>query len=162
MDFNIRPIARNCSVSGRAFQQGDTCWSVLLEQNGVVVRQDISAEHWQGPPAEAIGHWQSRFTTQTEPERSLMNTEALYEYFLQLSDSPNTVQKQYRYVVALLLMRKKRLVLDEVIEIDDQPVMRLSGSGGEGPFDVSEEELSEEEVGQLQQQLFQRPNSAAA
>ncbi|MFZ9091580.1 MAG: hypothetical protein ACO3FE_16000, partial [Planctomycetaceae bacterium] len=63
---------------------------------------------------------------------------------------------------ALLLMRKKRLVLDEVIEIDDQPVMRLSGSGGEGPFDVSEEELSEQEVGQLQQQLFQRPNSAAA
>ncbi len=162
MDFNVRPIARQCAVSGKAFQPGQTCWSVLIEKDGVIVRTDISEEEWTGPPAEAIGHWRSLYNGNAEPERKLMDTESLYDYFLQLSDSPNSLEKQYRYVVALLLMRKKRLVLDEVIELDDQQMMRLSGSGGEGPFDVIEEELSTEEVGRLQQQLFQSSGSAAA
>ena len=57
-------------------------------------------------------------------------------------------------MLALLLLRKKRLILEESIEIDDQPAMRLIGVGGEGPFDIVERELTDEQVVQLQNQLF--------
>ena len=71
------------------------------------------------------------------------------------------VQQQYRYVLALLLLRKRRLILEEVVEVDDRPAMRLAGSAGEGPFDVPEEELSEDEIGRLQHQLFQSDRAVA-
>lgn len=161
MEFNVRPPGRNCSISGRAFRLGESCWSVLVEKGGEIVRQDIAEECWQGPPDGAIGHWRCPASAAPESQRLKLDAESLFEYFLQLEESPNVVQRQYRYVLALLLLRKRRLVLEEVVELDDRPAMRLVGSAGEGPFDVAEEELTEDEIGRLQQQLFQTDRVAA-
>ena len=68
----------------------------------------------------------------------------------------------YQYVLALLLLRKKRLILEDSITIDDQPGLRLVGSGGEGPFDVMERELTDEQIAQLQIQLFDGATEEAA
>ena len=162
MDFNIRPAAKACAKSGRAFRPGESCWSVLFEKDGQLVRQDISAEAWGGPPEGAIGHWRCIIPESAESNRPKLDADSLFDYFMQLGDSPNQVQQQYRYVLALLLMRKRRLILEEVVEVDDQPTMRLVGSAGEGPFDVREEELSEDQITRLQQQLFDSSRPIAA
>jgi len=162
MDFSIRPVSKSCAKSGRAFRPGDTCWSVLFEKDGQLVRQDFSAEEWSGPPNGAIGHWRCSVPETAEKNRPKLDADSLFDYFLQLSDSPNIVQQQYRYVLALLLLRKRRLILEDVVEIDDRPTMRLVGSGGEGPFDVAEEELSEDQIDRLQHQLFDSGRSIAA
>lgn len=162
MEFNIRPAAKCCAKTGQPFRPGDVCWSILIEQQGVLVRQDFSNEAWEGPPPEAIGHWRCQIPESTETNRPKLDADSLFDYFLQLSDSPNIVQQQYRYVLALLLLRKRRLVLEEVVEFDDRPTMRLVGSAGEGPFDVPEEELNEDQIERLQQQLFDTGRATAA
>ena len=143
-------------------QPGEACWSVLIEQDGKLVRQDICADAWQGPPEGAIGHWRCTVPSGSDSGRIKLDADSLFEYFLQLNESPNVIQQQYRYVLSLLLLRKRRLILEEVCEIDDRPVMRLVGSGGEGPFDVPEEELSEDQIQRLQQQLFETSDRTAA
>ncbi|MCA9059813.1 MAG: hypothetical protein KDA85_15000 [Planctomycetaceae bacterium] len=135
---------------------------MLLEQEGKLVRRDISAECWQGTPDGAIGHWKCVVPTSSESTRPKLDSESLFEYFMQLEESPNPVQEQYRYVLSLLLLRKKRLILEEILEDDEHQVMRLIGSGGEGPFDVAEQELSEEQIQRLQEQLFTTPRPMAA
>lgn len=162
MDFNIRPVGRSCAQSGRAFQPGETCWSVLLEQDGRLIRQDYSTEAWQGPPPGAIGHWRCVIPGSTDNNRLKLDPDSLFDYFVQLDESPNVVQQQYRYVLSLLLLRKRRLILEDVIQVEDRPTMRLIGSGGEGPFDVPEEELSEDQIDRLQQQLFETGRNTAA
>ena len=162
MDFNIRPAAKCCAKTGQAFRSGDVCWSILIEKDGVLMRQDFSSEAWEGPPPEAIGHWRSQIAQSAVTSRPKLDADSLFDYFLQLSDSPNIVQQQYRYVLALMLLRKRRLLLEEVVEFDDRPTMRLVGSGGEGPFDVPEEELNEEKIDRLQQQLFDSGRANAA
>lgn len=162
MEFNIRPAAKCCAKTGHPFRSGDVCWSILIEKDGLLVRQDFSGEAWQGPPPEAIGHWRCQIAESTDAGRPKLDADSLFDYFLQLSDSPNIVQQQYRYVLALLLLRKRRLVLEEVVEFDDRPTMRLVGSAGEGPFDVPEEELNEEQIDRLQQQLFDSGRATAA
>jgi len=162
MEFNIRPAAKCCAKTGLPFQSGDVCWSILIEKDGSLVRQDFSSEAWEGPPLDTIGHWRSEIAETSNSKRPKLDADSLFDYFLQLTDSPNIVQQQYRYVLALLLLRKRRLVLEEVVEFDDRPTMRLVGSGGEGPFDVPEEELNEEQIDRLQQQLFDSGRATAA
>lgn len=162
MDFNIRPVAKSCAQTGKLFQPGDICWSVLIEQEGRLVRQDFSLEGWQGPPEGAIGHWRCVISDSGETGRVNLDADSLFDYFVQLSDSPNIVQQQYRYVLSLLLLRKRRLILEEVIQCDDRSFMRMVGSGGEGPFDVPEEELTEEQIQRLQQQLIESKRPVAA
>lgn len=154
MDYHIRPAGRVCAVTGRAFRSGEWCWSVLLEKSGDVIRQDICSEAWSGPPEGAIGYWRCLAGAVPESHRPKLTADALFQTFLQLYESPNRVQQQYRYILALLLLRKRRLILEEVVEQDDRPVMKLSGSAGEGPFEIPEEELSESEMLRLQQQLL--------
>lgn len=162
MDFNIRPVAKSCAQTGKPFLPGDVCWSVLMEQDGRLVRLDYSIEAWQGPPAGAIGHWRCVIAESSDGGRVKLDADSLFDYFVQLSDSPNLVQQQYRYVLSLLLLRKRRLILEEVFQADDRSWMRMVGSGGEGPFDVPEEELSEDQIQRLQNQLFESKRPVAA
>ena len=162
MEFSFRPIAKACAKTGRVFRPGDECWSVLLERDGQLVRQDFSPESWSGPPATAIGHWKARVPGNADEPRAKLDTDSLFESFIQLQDSLNIVQQQYRYVLALLLLRKRRLILEEVVDIDDRPTMLLIGSAGEGPFDVPEEDLNEDQIQRLQMQLFDTGRSHAA
>ncbi len=162
MDFNIRPISKVCAATGEPLEAGKNCWSVLTEVDGKLVRLDYSEEAWNGPPEGAIGHWKCEVPASAEVGRQKIDPESLFEYFMQLCEAPNVVEQDYQYVLALLLLRKRRLILEESIEVDDVPAMRLVGSGGEGPFDVMERELSDEQIIELQDQLFGGSTGIAA
>jgi len=162
MDYNIRPISKVCAVTGEPLTPGEHCWSVLTEADGKLVRLDFSSAAWTGPPEGSIGHWQCEVPADADAGRRKIDADSLFDYFIQLCESPNTVEQDYQYVLALLLLRKRRLILEESIEVDDQPAMRLIGSGGEGPFEVLERELTDDQITELQEQLFGDPSEAAA
>lgn len=162
MDYNIRPISKTCAATGEALVPGEKCWSVITEADGKLVRLDYSANAWQGPPEGSLGHWQCLVPADADAGRRKIDADSLFDYFIQLCESPNIVEQDYQYVLALLLLRKRRLILEDSIEIDDQPAMRLVGSGGEGPFEVIERELSDDQITDLQAQLFGGPTETAA
>ena len=162
MEFNIRPLGKTCAATGQPLSSGQRCWSVLFEREGRLVREDYSDESWQGPPENAVGHWSCIVPEDPDSDRPrLMDADSLFDYFQQLDESPNRIQQQYRYVLALLLLRTRRLTLESVEEIDDRPTMRLIGTGGEGPFEVPEEHLEEGQIQTLQEQLFDAGRAAA-
>jgi len=152
MDFNVRPVAQTCASTGKKLTPGRPCWSVLVEKDGRIVRLDYSEESWSGPPDGIIGYWECLIPEKPSPA---MDLDALFTYFLQLCESPNSVELDYQYVLALLMMRKRRLILEDSLEMDGQPTLRLIGAGGEGPFDVVERELSDARIEELQNQLYQ-------
>lgn len=154
MDYNIKPVSKVCAGTGEPLEPGSTCWSVLVESDGKLVRQDYSEAGWDGPPENSLGHWQCSIPSDKVSVQKLLDTDSMLQYFTQLCESPNHLEQDYQYVLALMLLRKRRLVLEENIEIDDMPAMRLIGTGGEGPFEIVERELSDEQVLQLQNQLF--------
>ncbi|MEQ9406725.1 MAG: hypothetical protein RIK87_03325 [Fuerstiella sp.] len=162
MDFNVRPISKVCAETGEPLVPGEKCWSVLREIDGKIVRLDYSGKVWDGPPDDVIGYWRCEVPAGADADQQKIDADSLFDYFVQLGESPNIVELDYQYVLALLLLRKRRLILEESIEIDDQPGMRLIGSGGEGPFEVVERELTDEQITQLQDQLFGGAAGAAA
>ena len=155
VDINLRPVGKQCTASGETFRPGETCWSVLREVDGKIVREDYSDNSWDGPPEKILGHWKCQIPESAEEARKVMDTDALLATFLQLTESPNTAQQDYLYVLALLLLRRKRLILEDNIEVDDEPAMRLLGTGGEGPFDIVERSLTDDQVAEFQEQLFE-------
>ena len=75
------------------------------------------------------------------------------QYFEQLYESPNQVQEKFLYVLALFLVQKRRLKLDGSRNEDEASYLQLTGTHGEGSFDIRDQNLDESEVEQLQQQL---------
>ncbi len=152
MDYQVKPVGKNCSATGKPFSPGDLCHSVLLDDHGEIVRFDYSVDGWPGePPAESVAHWQTVIPTpESDDQPKPLDAESLFEFFEQMIEDANPAQEKINYVVALLLMQKKRLNL---YRNDDEATLRLLGSQGEGPYLIPDQKLADNEIQQLQQEL---------
>ena len=154
MSYQVKPLGKVCAGSGEPLAPGTKCFSVLAEREGRTVRLDYSADHWAGPPEDAIGFWTAEIPPEVEPERRKpLEPHELMTFFEQLGESPNPMQEKLRYVLALLLTRKRRLLLDGDWMDGEIPFLRFVGTHGEGTFDVRDQQLEEDEIQQLQVQL---------
>jgi hypothetical protein len=108
-EYQIQPITRRCTATGQELLPGTRYFSVLLEQEGKFVRQDYSGEAWTGPPAGAFSFWAGRVPTPEQSRQPRMDDEMVHECFLRLQDEVEPGRVNFRYVLALLLMRRKRL-----------------------------------------------------
>ena len=105
LDFDIQRCSRRCSVTDRELKNGETCYSVLVPQGGEVVRLDYSAEAWPGPPASAIGWWQSVVVDPNAGRPHWAPNDVMLNYFERLLEDP--AAEDARYVLALLLVRRR-------------------------------------------------------
>jgi hypothetical protein len=153
MDFQFKPLGKTCAGTGRPLVPGSWCHSVLVERQGQQQRLDYAAEAWNGPPTDAIGHWRSRVPLPKNPQALRVDPDALWRYFEQLCEEASPSQDPQRYIAALLLLKLKRLRLDDVIAHDDGSILVLEGVHGEGMFEVPNLALPDAESSNLQQQL---------
>jgi hypothetical protein len=153
-DYQIQPSTRQCCVTGRTLTPGEPCYSVLLQQGSQLVRQDYSREAWQGPPPGTIGFWQGRVPAGEQDRRPPIDDDLLLECFGRLEGQEEPARVSFRYVVALLLMRRKRLKFEDVVHVNGREVLRLRCVRTRALHEVVNPELSDEEVQAVQEEVF--------
>src|SRR3954452_11926966 len=109
IDYQIQPNTRRCSSSQRELLPGEKVYSVLLLEEGKFVRKDFAVEAWQGPPAGAFSFWVNKVAAGESKRRPVVNDELLEDLFGQLEGQHEPAKLNIRYVLALLLMRRRRL-----------------------------------------------------
>src|SRR3954447_12544560 len=110
MDFEVQKTTRVCASTGREIAAGETFYSVLVREGVEVRRQDIAADAWTGPPADAVGWWKSTMTERDAKKGpKLAPSEVLLELFRELQDAAE--RGDLRYVLTLLLIRRRLLRL---------------------------------------------------
>jgi len=127
-----------------------------VERNGELVRMDYSVEGWTGPPEGMIGLWTSQIPPAAVIHASKVDPEILLRFFEQLLESGNPAHDRMLYVVALYLLQRRRFRLEGTRVDEGGQFLQLIGSRGEGPFDVRDQQLPEEEVKALQAALNQQ------
>lgn len=116
-----------CAASGRSLAVGERYVAVLVEmpESDAMVRQDFSLDAWEGgarpaAPGRVFATWRSALPEPTAPKKLLvMSDDELLDLFEQLSESTDQKKLAFRYVLALLLVRRK--------------LLRYSGVRGRGP-----------------------------
>jgi hypothetical protein len=122
VDYDVQRCSRHCAATGRELVEGETFYSVLVRRGAELVRLDYSQEGWPGPPEEAVGWWKSQMPSREQKKAQLAPGEVLLELFLSLADDPS--KQDMRFVLALLLVRRRVLRLEET-ETDEQGVETL-------------------------------------
>jgi hypothetical protein len=154
MDYQIQPNSRRCAVTGRELQVGERFYSALLEENRQLVRRDYSKEAWQGPPAGAVSFWTGHVLAATDKLKPRFDDDLLEDCFQRLEGQAELSRVKFRYVVALLLMRRRRLrfetsVMDAGVE---KMVLRCLRTGAR--HEVINPRLSDDEMTQVQDEVF--------
>jgi hypothetical protein len=155
LDYQIQPSTRRCSVTGRELTAGEKVYSVLLDEGGKFVRKDFSAEAWPGPPPGAFSFWVGRVSAGDKKGRPVIDDELLLDCFGRLDGQIETEKVNFRFVLALLLMRRRRLKLEEARTEDGQEVLYLRCNQTGVRQRVVNPNLTEEETASVQQDVFE-------
>ncbi len=153
-DYNVKPIGRTCAGTGKELVPGSLCHSVLVEKNGELQRFDYSDEGWTRPSESFLAHWRCEVPEAVAATKKTFDPDELMRQFEQLCEEASPAQDKFRYVLALLLLQRRRLKLEGTKTVDDQEFLELNGARGEGTFLILDQKLDDAEVTQMQEAIF--------
>ncbi len=153
MEYQFRPIGKKCAATGEELVPGAECYSILVEQEGELQRIDFSEKGWKGPPEGALGVWKCLVPRAAEVKHEPLDTTALMTCFEQLTEEASPAREGLRYILALLLVKKRRLRLEGSRLDGEDEFLQLAGAQGEGAYEVRDLNPGDEEVQQWQREL---------
>jgi hypothetical protein len=153
-DYQIQPSTRRCALTGRELRPGEKVFTALLEDGGKFLRQDYSSEAWQGPPPGAFSFWCGRVPARDEARKPRIDDELLLDCFQRLEGQADPNRVSFRYVVALLLMRRKRLKFDEARKDGERELLYLRCARTGAKHEVVNPRLTEGQMVAVQEEVF--------
>ena len=152
-EYEFRTVGRKCAATGAELPPGSVCHSVLVEREGKLVRLDFSEAGWKGPPEGAVGAWKCTVPRPAEVRREPLDAAVLLRCFEQLLEEGAPDREGLRYVLALLLVKKRRLRIEGSRTAADGEYLQLAGIQGEGAWEVRDLNPTDAEVEQWQREL---------
>lgn len=154
-EYQIQASTRRCAVTGRELQPGEGCYSVLLDEGGSFVRKDYSEPAWQGPPPGTFSFWKTRVAAGPASKRPPMDDELLLECFHRLEGELEPRKRSFRFVLALLLVRRRRLRLEDTRQEDGQELLTLRCTRTGTRTQVVDPGLADDEIEAVQDEVFE-------
>jgi len=152
-EYQIQPNTRRCAATGRELQPGEKFYTALLDEGGRFLRKDYSSAAWQGPPPGAFGFWTGRVPAH-EGRHQAIDDDMLVECFQRLEGEAEPGKVNFRYVVALLLMRRKRFKFEEARVEHGLEVFTLRCVRTSAHHEVINPRLTEAQMAEVQDEVF--------
>jgi hypothetical protein len=110
-EWNIQARALQCAVSGRPFEKGETVFSALYWRDGQYARVDLNAESWaaRNENIAPISAWQTEFVPPAPPAPEALRKDDAESLLRRLMAGNDPATRNARYILALMLERKKML-----------------------------------------------------
>ena len=108
-----------CAATGKTIGVGEACVALLIERDDVVglERIDFTVEAWDAgarpaTPARVFAHWRATHVVgeSTNKLKPLLSDEELLDLFQELGEATEPKRLAFRYVLTLMLVRRKVLV----------------------------------------------------
>ena len=114
-DYEIAHQTGVCAVTQRTLQPGEQFYAVLFDTPDGFERRDYSTEAWESPPENYFSYWKSRVPKKKEKKRLFVNNDVLVDLMLRLADREEQVKQHFRFVLSLILMRKRLLKYEQTV-----------------------------------------------
>lgn len=125
-------------------------------------RVDICLEAWNEGhrPDRLFSHWRSTVPQPHDKKKLFVDDQVLMDLLVRLGDSDQPERLSFRFVLALILMRKKLVRYDGIENrLGNDGQLRqwwiLTAKGGQQPIDVLNPKLDDQQIQQVTQQLGQ-------
>lgn len=144
-----------CTACGHAFEIGETFRAFLSESPTGYERQDFCTTC---PPPGMLGvlaAWTTRRPQPATKKAQPFDREAMYKFFQRLRDADEPEKLQFRFVLALLLWRKKVLKFVRSDEAEEVETWEFAETRSGETFHVRRPPLREDQIEQLSEQLEQ-------
>ena len=155
-EWQMPRAGRACASCSRTFDADETFRASLYEARGTYERRDFCLTC--SPPQEPapVGTWQTRRPAAAAGKKAVaFDREAIYRFFQRLEEADTPEQRQLRFVLALLLWRKRVLKFTATLETDAGECWDFQAPAWGETHRVRRPALAEDQLERLSLQLDQ-------
>ena len=163
--YSVSRASGMCAATQRAFTPNEVFVAALVESPASgLTRVDYSVDAWNAgarPPAPAavVGFWKSHFHPNPQAKKNLLDDAELLELFDNLSGTTDTKQIRFRYMLALLLIRRRLIRVVGTKRTKDGTIMSIYRRGETAdkgpPSEVIDPGLDDMSIADAMEQLAQ-------
>ena len=108
-EWNIQSRALQCAATARPFEKGERVFSALYWRDGQYQRVDLCEAAWKerNENIEPLSAWQTEFVPPPPPEPEALKKDDAESLLRRLVAENATATRNARYILALMLERKK-------------------------------------------------------
>jgi hypothetical protein len=154
-DWEIKKTLGQCAGTGRAFATDEEYFSALVETPEGFQRRDFCAEYWNEQKPAVYCFWKTRMPSSDQKKRVFVDDEMLMSFFDRLAEESEKEKVNFRFVLTLILMRKRRLKYDGCAFEDDREVWTVKVTGQDRVEKVVNPHLAEDQIESLSAQMGQ-------
>ncbi|MBM4026309.1 MAG: hypothetical protein FJ280_13040 [Planctomycetes bacterium] len=154
-DWEINRPLGQCCGTGRTIEPGEDYYGALVETEQGLQRRDFSGDYWEQEKPSVFCFWKTRLAPPNEKKRLFVSDDMLMAFFERLAPETDAEKVSFRFVLALVLMRKRRLKYDSTRMDGPCEIWRLRVTGEKDPVEVVNPHLDESQIETLTSQIGQ-------
>jgi hypothetical protein len=147
-----KPLGQ-CYGSGKKIEYGEEYFGALVETNEGLHRRDFCGDYWESQKPDVFCYWKTKLPHPGQKKTRFIDDEMLMAFFERLGAETEQEKANFRFVLALILMRKRRLKYDATRTEDGKELWRLRIVGDKEIVEVINPHLDDEQIEQLSSQI---------
>jgi len=154
-EWEINKPLGQCYGSGKTIEHGEEYFGALVETEEGLQRRDFSADYWQSEKPDVFCFWKTKLPNPDQKKQIFVDDDMLMAFFERLEKETEQEKINFRFVLALILMRKRHLKYDETKIENGNEIWRLRVVGEKHTIEVINPHLDEEQIEKLSSQIGQ-------
>ena len=157
--WDIYKPSGECAATGTRIEFGDEYYGALVDSDEGLIRKDFCTTYWDQEKPAVYCYWKTRLPHPNQKKKVFVDDEMLMAFFDRLENEDDQERINFRFVLALILMRKRRLKYDSSAIREGHEILTLRVTGEKRHVEVDNPHLDETEIEQLSQQMSQVLNA---
>ena len=158
-DWDIHRPQGQCCATGQKIEVGQEYYAALVETDQGFERRDFSVDGWEKERPQVYCFWRTRLPEPNQKRPLFIDDQMLVAFFDRLAVETEPERVAFRFVLGLILMRRRRLKYEATVTSEGNEVWRLRWVGQKDTVDVVNPHLDEEQISQLSGQIGQVLNA---
>ena len=156
-EWTIQGRGHQCSVTGQPFTEGQHFYALLFLEKGEYRREDYSEEAYKQRPADAptpYSYWRAKYVPPPPPQQEAVSKQTAEDLLRSYMEEQSPEHSNARYILALMLERKRLLREVEVKHGEDGSLTRIYEHTKTGEvFVIPDPQLKLAQVADVQRQV---------
>jgi len=152
-EWQISKSQGQCFGTAKPIAPGEEFFAALVEVEDTFERRDYCCHYWNEHKPQVYCYWKSRYPDPDEKKQLLIDDDMLVAFFERLAEETDQDKINFRFVLTLILMRKRKLKYNSSRIADSGEIWILKVAGEKRTVDVINPHLNEDQIEQLSSQM---------
>ncbi len=152
--YDVARPGGKCIVTGKDILPGEKFMAAVKETALGLERADISVDAWKDYPREGLlAFWLATMPQPNAKKKLFVDDEVLRQIFEKLADAEEPAKLNFRFVLGLILMRKRIIVYEDTREENGKEIWTVRYRGKDDVLDLVNPQLDEQKIVEVTQHL---------